>query len=115
MTSAIEGNAVASIRALIDERRWPIPDAARSDIATWSALQFLRVPRVRQVAREIAGTYIEVEIPFTSDTGERTTMRMQPRTLAAAESRSSSTNLDRAGETHRELIARRGQLVPGQQ
>jgi hypothetical protein len=34
--------------------------------------------------------------------------------LAAAESRSSSTNLDRAGETHRELIARRGQLVPGQ-
>jgi hypothetical protein len=34
--------------------------------------------------------------------------------LAAAESRSSSTNLNQ-GETHRELIAQGGQLVPGQQ
>lgn len=72
----IEGRASASIKILIDQRRWPIPDVARVDIATWAALQFLRVPAVRQLAREIAGAYIEPGVPFTTSTGQQTRLRM---------------------------------------
>jgi hypothetical protein len=64
------------MKILIDQRRWPIPDAVRADIATWAALQFLRAPAVRQLAREIAGAYVEVGIPFTTDAGEQTTLWM---------------------------------------
>jgi len=67
----IEARASASMKILIDQRRWPIPDAVRADIAMWTALQFLRVPAVRQLASEIAGAYIEVGVPFTTDTGVR--------------------------------------------
>src|SRR5581483_10115219 len=42
----------------------------------WAALQFLRVPAVRQLAREIADAYIEVGVPFTTVTGEQTRLRM---------------------------------------
>jgi len=72
----IEAGAGAGIKVLVDQRRWPIPNSARSDIATWVALQFLRVPRVRQLAHEIAGAYVEGGVPFTSDTGERTRLWM---------------------------------------
>ena len=72
----IEAQASASMKILIDQRRWPIPGAVRADIATWAALQFLRVPAVRQLACEIVGAYIEVGVPFTTDTGEQTTLRM---------------------------------------
>jgi len=72
----IEAQASASMKILIDQRRWPITDAVRADIATWAALQFLRVPAVRQLASEIAGAYIEVGVPFTADTGEQTTLWM---------------------------------------
>ena len=72
----IEARASASMKILIDQRRWPIPDAVRADIAMWAALQFLRVPAVRQLASEIAGAYIEVGVPFTTDTGEQTRLRM---------------------------------------
>ncbi|MGD0603238.1 MAG: DUF4238 domain-containing protein [Streptosporangiaceae bacterium] len=72
----IEARASASMTILIGQRRWPIPDAARADIATWVAPQFLRVPAVRQLAREIADAYIEVGVPFTTDTGEQTTLWM---------------------------------------
>lgn len=72
----IESRASVSMRALIEQRKWPIPNTARSDIATWAALQFLRIPAVRQLADEIAGAYIEVGVPFTTDIGEQTTLRM---------------------------------------
>lgn len=72
----IEGRASASIKILIDQRRWPVPDAVRADIATWAALQFLRVPAVRQLAREITGAYIEPGVPFTTSTGEQIRLRM---------------------------------------
>jgi hypothetical protein len=75
---AIEARAGASMKILIDQRRWPIPDAVRADIATWAALQFLRVPAVRQLASEIAGAYIEVGVPFTTDADEQTTLWMPP-------------------------------------
>lgn len=72
----IEGRASASMAILIDQRRWPIPDAVRADIATWAALQFLRVPAVRQLAREITDAYIDVGVPITTGTGEQTRLRM---------------------------------------
>lgn len=73
---AIESSAAAGMKVLIDQRTWPVPNDVRADIAMWAALHYLRVPRVRQLAREIAGAYIEVGVPFTSGTGERTTLRM---------------------------------------
>ena len=72
----IEGRATASIKILIDQRRWPVPGAVRTDIATWAALQFLRVPAVRQLASEITSAYIEPGVPFTTSTGEQTRLRM---------------------------------------
>jgi len=72
----IEARAGASMKILVDQRRWPIPDVVRADIATWAALQFLRVPAVRQLASEIADAYIEIGVPFTTDTGEQTTLWM---------------------------------------
>lgn len=72
----IEARASTSVKILIDKRRWPIPDAVRADIAMWAALQFLRVPAVRQLASEIAGAYIEAGVPFTTDTGEQTKLWM---------------------------------------
>ncbi len=72
----IEAAVGASMRVLIDQRRWPIPNAVRRDIAAWAAMQFLRVAHVRQLAHEIAEAYIEVGVPFTSDTGERTKLWM---------------------------------------
>jgi hypothetical protein len=72
----IEARASASMKVLIDQQRWPIPGAVRADIATWAALQFLRVPAVRQLAREIADAYIEVGVPFTTETGEQTKLWM---------------------------------------
>jgi hypothetical protein len=72
----IEGRASASIKILIDQQRWPIPDAVRADIATWAAPQYLRVPAVRQLAREIAGAYIEPGVPFTTSMGQQTRLRM---------------------------------------
>jgi len=32
----IEADADASIKVLIDQRRWPTPDAVRRDIAAWA-------------------------------------------------------------------------------
>jgi hypothetical protein len=72
----IEGRASASIKILVDQRRWPIPDAVRADIATWAALQYLRVPAVRQLAREITGAYIDPGVPVTTSTGKRIRLRM---------------------------------------
>ena len=74
--SEIEASAGASMNVLINERTWPIPDVVRADIAKWAALQFLRVPSVRQIASEIAGAYMEVGVPFTTDTGDQVRLRM---------------------------------------
>jgi hypothetical protein len=62
-----------------------------------------------------AGRRLLTSLTWVPLAGERKTPihLVAERALAAAESRSSSTILDRAGD--RELIARRGQLVPGQQ
>jgi Protein of unknown function (DUF4238) len=72
----IEARAGAAMKILIDQRKWPVPDAVRADIAMWAALQFLRVPAVRQLASEIAGAYIEVGVPFTTENGEQTRLWM---------------------------------------
>lgn len=39
-------------------------------------MQFLRVPAVRQLAREIADAYIEVGVPFATVTGKQTKLRI---------------------------------------
>jgi Protein of unknown function (DUF4238) len=73
---AIEARASASMKILIDQHKWPVPDTVRADIATWAALQYLRIPAVRQLASEITGAYIKVGVPFTTDTGEQTRLWM---------------------------------------
>ena len=74
--SAVEGNAVTAIRTLVDQRVWPIPSDTRTAIAEWVALQYLRVPWVRQLTREIAEGFFGVGTPFTTGSGNRITMRM---------------------------------------
>jgi len=75
----VESNAAAAIRTLIDDRAdraWPIPDSARTRIAEWVALQYLRVPWVRQFAHEIAGALSEVGLPVPAGAGDRSTLLM---------------------------------------
>ena len=74
--SVVEGNAVAAIRALVDQRVWPIPGDVRTAIAEWVALQYLRVPWVRQLTRELVKGFSGVGIPVTTGSGERVTLRM---------------------------------------
>jgi hypothetical protein len=72
----VESNAAVAIRTLIDDRVWPIPGEVRTHVAEWAALQYLRVPWVRQFAHEIAGALSEVGLPVPTDTGERSTLFM---------------------------------------
>jgi hypothetical protein len=70
----LEGNAVATIRSLIDDRAWPIQSAARRAIAEWAAMQYLRVPWVRDLAREINTAAREVGIRVRTAEGESATL-----------------------------------------
>lgn len=76
--SKVEGRAAAAITALIDRRVWPIPDGMRVAIADWAALQYLRVPWVRQLTREFAEVFSDVGVTVRTSQGERVTMRMPP-------------------------------------
>jgi hypothetical protein len=67
----VESDATAAISALIDGRAWPVSADARMRIAEWVALQYLRVPWIRQLAREIAGGLSEIGLPVTTGAGER--------------------------------------------
>jgi hypothetical protein len=73
---ALEGRAVAAIRSLVDDQAWPIPDAARYDIARWTALQYLRVPAVRQLGREVADAFSGMGVPVRTGSGEQVTVKM---------------------------------------
>lgn len=72
----VEGNAATATRALVDKHAWPIPDDARIALAEWVAVQYLRVPWVRQLTRELAEGLCGVGIPITTGSGERVTIRM---------------------------------------
>jgi len=74
--SVVEGNAVTAIRTLVDQRVWPIPSDVRTAIAEWVALQYLRVPWIRRLTREIVEGFCGVGIPITTGSGERITLRM---------------------------------------
>jgi hypothetical protein len=74
--SVVEGNAAAAIRALVDQLVWPIPADARTAIAEWVALQYLRVPAVRRLAREVVEGFCGTGIPFTTGSGERVMLRI---------------------------------------
>jgi hypothetical protein len=78
----IEGNAVAAIRTLVDQHVWPIPSDTRSAISEWAALQYLRVPWVRQLTRELAEGLCGVGIPVTTGSGERIALRMPAEDIA---------------------------------
>ena len=67
----VEAAAVTAIRSLVDDRLWPVPDTARTDIARWAALQYLRVPWVRQLGREIAEGFSSAGVPVRTISGER--------------------------------------------
>jgi hypothetical protein len=72
----LEGSAASAIRSLADDRVWPIPDTVRHDIARWAALQYLRVPSVRQLGREVAEAFCEVGLPVRTAGGEQITVKM---------------------------------------
>jgi hypothetical protein len=72
----VETSAAVAISTLIDDRAWPIPGDARSHIAEWVALQYLRVPWVRQFAREIAQAFSEVGLPVPAAPGESARLLM---------------------------------------
>jgi uncharacterized protein DUF4238 len=72
----LEGNALAAIRSLVDDRVWPIPDTARYDIAQWTALQYLRVPWVRQLGREVVEAFSGVGVPVQTGSGEQVAVKM---------------------------------------
>jgi Protein of unknown function (DUF4238) len=72
----VESDAAVAIRTLIEDRAWPIPSDVRTRIAEWVALQYLRVPWVRQFAREIAEGLSEVGLEVPAGTGERSTVFM---------------------------------------
>jgi len=72
----VEAAAVTAIRSLVDDRLWPVPGTARTDIARWVALQYLRVPWVRQLGREIVEGFSSVGIAVRTGSGERVTMKM---------------------------------------
>ena len=72
----VESDAAVAIKMLIEDRVWPIPSDVRMRIAKWAALQYLRVPWVRQCAREIAEALSEVGLPVQAGTGERSTVFM---------------------------------------
>ena len=72
----LEGKAVAAIRSLVDDRVWPIPDRARYEIAQWTALQYLRVPWVRQLGREVVEAFSGVGVPVRTGSGEQVTVKM---------------------------------------
>jgi Protein of unknown function (DUF4238) len=72
----VESNAAIAVSTLIDDRAWPISSDVRTHIAEWTALQYLRVCWVRQLAREIAGALSEVGLPVAEGTGKRITPLM---------------------------------------
>jgi hypothetical protein len=72
----LEGKAVTAIKSLVDDRLWPISDTVRQDIARWAALQYLRVPWVRQLGREIAEGFSGVGVPVRTGSGEQVSVRM---------------------------------------
>jgi hypothetical protein len=72
----LEGKAVAAIRSLVDDRVWPIPDTARYDIGRWTALQYLRVPSVRRLGREVVEAFSGVGVPARTGSGEQITVKM---------------------------------------
>ncbi len=72
----IEGDAVAAISSLVDRHEWPIPDRIRTNIARRAALQYLRVPWVRQLGREIGEAFSGQGVPLRTGSGERIVLKM---------------------------------------
>jgi hypothetical protein len=72
----LEARAMPAISSLVDHHEWPIPSTVREDIARWAALQYLRVPWVRQLGREIAEGFSGAGIPVRTGGGEQITLRM---------------------------------------
>lgn len=99
----VETRAVVAIRALIDRRVWPIPDALRADIADWVAVQYLRVPWVRQLAREFAEAFSDVGVALRASDGERVMLRMPPEEVYH----------QNGPELHLEFIRRQTPIVAG--
>jgi hypothetical protein len=101
--SEVATRAVAAIRALIDRRVWPIPDVLRADIAGWVAVQYLRVPWVRHLAREFAEAFSDVGVALRTPNGERVTLRMPPEEV----------DRQKGPELHLEFIRREAPIVAG--
>jgi hypothetical protein len=72
----VEGNMVAAVRTVVDQRVWPIPGDARTAIAEWAALQYLRVPWVRQLTREVVEGFCGAGVPITTGSGEQVALQM---------------------------------------
>jgi hypothetical protein len=75
--SLIEGNAAGAVRALVDERVWPIPDSVRQSIAWWAASQALRTSTQRRSHAELADLLLKLKIGVQGKPGVRDGLRAQ--------------------------------------
>jgi hypothetical protein len=74
--SLIETAAAEAFRVLVDQRDWPIPPEARGDIASWVALQYLRVPAVRTLAREMVEEFTGAGAVIRNKDGKPIVLKM---------------------------------------
>lgn len=58
----IENGGIQAIRKAVDDRRWPLPDDHRAALSAWVALQYVRVPAIRQGADEVADFILKLSV-----------------------------------------------------
>lgn len=58
----IENDGIQAIREVADEGRWPLPSEHRAALAAWVALQYVRVPAIRQGGDEVADFMLKLSV-----------------------------------------------------
>lgn len=77
LLAKIEADAAPAVRALVDERVWPIPDWVRQGIAGWVASQALRTTTQRRSHTEFADMLLKLHIGVEGKPGVRDGLRKQ--------------------------------------
>jgi hypothetical protein len=96
----VEAAATEAIRSLVERHVWPIPDQVRLNIARWIALQYFRVPWVRNLGREITQAFAGDGLPVRTKTGESVVVRMpadEPPDLTSIQLRLIARNVSEVG------------------
>ncbi|MFE9508647.1 DUF4238 domain-containing protein [Streptomyces anthocyanicus] len=58
----IENGGIHAIRAAVDDRLWPLPGEHRAALSAWVALQYVRVPAIRQGGDEVADFVLKLSV-----------------------------------------------------